>query len=190
MSWFRDYIYIPLGGSRCERWKVIRNTIIVFLLSGLWHGANWTFICWGLYHATLIAIYVMLGANTKPQIEQNKQFSGITDLIQMTATFTLVVIGWIMFRCNDMEQFFNFIKAIVINPIWGKTPTPPTFAYTTLGFILLGMEWLQRAKQHPLEFPCNHLFNSKIIRWSIYVFLFIFIVSSMGENQTFLYFQF
>ena len=190
MTWFRDYIYFPLGGSRCERWKILRNIIIVFFVSGLWHGANWTFVCWGLYHATLISIYVILGANTKPQKEQNKLFPPITDLIQMTTTFTLVVIGWILFRCTDMGQFSNFIKAIVINPIWGNTPTSHTFAYTILGFILLGIEWLQRDKQHPLEFPCNHLFNNKIIRWSIYVFLFVFIVSSMGENQTFLYFQF
>ena len=190
MTWFRDYIYFPLGGSRCERWKILRNIIIVFFVSGLWHGANWTFVCWGLYHATLISIYVILGANTKPQKEQNKLFPPITDLIQMTTTFTLVVIGWILFRCTDMGQFFNFIKAIVINPIWGNTPTSHTFAYTILGFILLGIKWLQRDKQHPLEFPCNHLFNNKIIRWSIYVFLFVFIVSSMGENQTFLYFQF
>ena len=65
MTWFRDYIYFPLGGSRCVRWKVFRNTIIVFMVSGLWHGANWTFIAWGLYHGLLICLYILLGVNTK-----------------------------------------------------------------------------------------------------------------------------
>ena len=65
MTWFRDYIYFPLGGSRCAQWKVIRNTLIVFFVSGLWHGANWTFVVWGLYHACLIAVFMLLGLNVK-----------------------------------------------------------------------------------------------------------------------------
>ena len=65
MTWFRDYVYIPLGGSRCAQWKVIRNTFIVFGVSGLWHGANWTFVCWGLYHGTLIVLYKLLHIDTK-----------------------------------------------------------------------------------------------------------------------------
>ena len=65
MTWFRDYVYIPLGGSRCAQWKVIRNTFIVFGVSGLWHGANWTFVCWGLYHGCLIVLYKLLHINTK-----------------------------------------------------------------------------------------------------------------------------
>ena len=64
-TWFRDYVYFPLGGSRCEKWKIIRNVYIVWGISGLWHGANWTFISWGLFHATFLAIYNLLGINTK-----------------------------------------------------------------------------------------------------------------------------
>ena len=94
-TWFRDYIYFPLGGSRCDKWKIIRNVYIVWGISGLWHGANWTFICWGLFHATLLAIYNIVGINTKYKniAAYSKLLPSIKEMSQIGLTFFLAVIG-------------------------------------------------------------------------------------------------
>lgn len=94
-TWFRDYIYFPLGGSRCDKWKIIRNVYIVWGISGLWHGANWTFICWGLFHATLLAIYNIIGINTKYKniAAYSKLLPSIKEMSQIGLTFFLAVIG-------------------------------------------------------------------------------------------------
>ena len=90
ISWFRDYIYIPLGGNRCSKWKNIRNVYVVWFISGLWHGANWTFICWGLYHGTLLVLCKLLGINTKDKNGQAtlRVFPGLKTMGQMMLTFT------------------------------------------------------------------------------------------------------
>ncbi len=191
MTWFRDYIYFPLGGSRCARWKLIRNTIIVFLISGLWHGANWTFICWGLYHACLIALFIMLGINTKPKedLVVGKRFSSIKDILMMIITFLLVMFGWMIFRAESMTQFQDIIRALFANEffdssqIYGKT-----FLLNVI--VLLFIEWLQRNKQHTLQLPNNWLFQHQSARWALYVMFYLYIITATGYSQTFLYFQF
>ena len=191
MTWFRDYIYFPLGGSRCARWKLIRNTIIVFLISGLWHGANWTFICLGLYHACLIALFIMLGINTKPKedLVVGKRFSSIKDILMMIITFLLVMFGWMIFRAESMTQFQDIIRALFANEffdssqIYGKT-----FLLNVI--VLLFIEWLQRNKQHTLQLPNNWLFQHQSARWALYVMFYLYIITATGYSQTFLYFQF
>lgn len=195
MTWFRDYIYIPLGGSYSSKWKTIRNTIIVFLISGLWHGANWTFVFWGLFHAFLITFYILM--NTKRTRMKNSGivsgdhlFPSIIELLQMIITFLLVVIGWIIFRSADMSSFVGYMHAFCNNPFCGQFPSPGVLYYMLLGYIMLGVEWLQRDKQHALQLPNNSLFRYKPMRWALYIFMYIFIVSSTGQDQSFLYFQF
>lgn len=97
-TWFRDYIYIPLGGSRCARWKVMRNTLIIFLVSGLWHGANWTFIMWGVYHALLFFPLMLLGKNRKHtnNVAAGRLLPSMKEFVQILFTFLLVLIGWII----------------------------------------------------------------------------------------------
>ena len=96
-TWFRDYIYIPLGGSRCAKWKVIRNTFIIYLVSGFWHGANWTFIAWGLFHACLFVPLIAMGKNRKytDVVAAGRWLPNVKELGQMTLTFMLAVIGWV-----------------------------------------------------------------------------------------------
>lgn len=94
-TWFRDYIYIPLGGSRCGKWKAARNTLIIFLVSGFWHGANWTFVCWGAFHALLFLPLLLLGKNRKytGMVAERKLLPNVKETCQMLLTFLLVVIG-------------------------------------------------------------------------------------------------
>lgn len=104
-TWFRDYIYIPLGGSRVGKWKSFRNTLVIFLVSGFWHGANWTFVAWGAYHALLFLPLLLLGQNRRyrDSVAENSFLPSVKELTQMGVTFLLVLLGWILFR---MRRFF------------------------------------------------------------------------------------
>lgn len=190
-TWFRDYIYFPLGGSRCDKWKIIRNVYIVWGISGLWHGANWTFVCWGLFHATLLAIYNILGINTKYKnvVAYDRYLPNIKEFLQMALTFFFAVIGWIIFRAENMQQAYDFLSRMFttmfddVNIKYGK-------ALLLYGIALLAVEWIQRDKEHALQFSNNRLFNLCWVRWIIYYILISFIVHNIANEQTFIYFQF
>ena len=190
-TWFRDYVYFPLGGSRCDKWKVIRNVYIVWAISGLWHGANWTFVCWGLYHATLLAIYKLLGINTKYKniVAFGRYLPTLKEALQIASTFFLVVIGWIIFRAETMTQAVEYLSAMVTNKFFdasmlhGKT-------YFYFGLLLLFIEWLQRDKQHALQFPNNRFFDKRATRWALYIIIYLLILFNTGKPQSFIYFQF
>lgn len=190
-TWFRDYIYFPLGGSRCEKWKIIRNVYIVWGVSGLWHGANWTFVCWGLYHASLLAIYNLLSINTKYKnvVAYGRYLPNIKEILQMALTFFLTVIGWIIFRSETIMQAKDYLSAMFTNKFFDSSMIYGVF-YLNLGFFLLIVEWLQRDKQHALQFSQSRLFNSRIVRWCIYYFILLIIIKYTGSSQTFIYFQF
>ena len=190
-TWFRDYIYFPLGGSRCDKWKSIRNVYIVWGVSGLWHGANWTFVCWGLYHASLLAIYNILGINTKYKnvVAYGHLFPNVKELLQMVLTFFLAVIGWIIFRAESMTQATDFLMSMVNNQFW-EIPAPRSLFFLGLAIILLLIEWLQRDKQHALQFPDSNLFSFRLVRWGIYLLITMIISVYTGASQQFIYFQF
>ena len=191
ISWFRDYIYIPLGGNRGKQWKTIRNIYIVWAISGLWHGANWTFICWGLYHGTLLAIYNLLGIKGKAQdsLSSQRLFPGFKALGQMTLTFALATIGWVIFRAESMTQAADFFSALMTNRFYDPSMTRG-ITIAAAGFVLLFIEWLQRDKQHALQFTGRKPFNHAIVRWGIYYLLLLLINKYSSEGQTFIYFQF
>ena len=191
MTWFRDYVYFPLGGSRCEKWKVIRNVFIVWGISGLWHGANWTFVCWGLFHATLLAIYDMLGINTKYEhvVAYGRYLPSIRECLQMALTFVLAVIGWIIFRAETMTQAWDYLTRMFTTMFDGG---PAINARTALlyGILLMVAEWFQRDRQHALQLPNAAPFNRRWARWTLYVVLTIITLCLTGYSQTFIYFQF
>lgn len=191
MTWFRDYVYFPLGGSKCPMWKTIRNVFIVWGISGLWHGANWTFVCWGIYHASLLAIYNVIGVNTKykQSVAYGKFLPGLKEILQMLLTFFLAVVGWIIFRAENMSQAYDYISHM-----FGSL-----FESSHIGFeksaiywaiILLLIEWLQRDKQHALQFAGRTPFSMRPVRWLIYIAITVVIVCFRGHSQTFIYFQF
>jgi D-alanyl-lipoteichoic acid acyltransferase DltB (MBOAT superfamily) len=189
-TWFRDYLYIPLGGSRVSKGRIVRNTFIIFLVSGFWHGANWTFIAWGAYHAILFLPLILLNKNRRytDSIAPDKKFPNIRELLQMTMTFLLVVIGWIFFRADTIFQALLYIKRIF-------SPSFFTFPHYTLSLsfifcllILFLIEWFQRNKSHGLQLDN---IKSKTMRIAVYYIIIIFIsfFSQSGEQQ-FIYFQF
>jgi D-alanyl-lipoteichoic acid acyltransferase DltB (MBOAT superfamily) len=190
-SWFRDYIYFPLGGSRCVKWKIIRNVLIVWAISGLWHGANWTFVIWGLFHGMILVTYILLGINTKNKsvVAQGSILPSAKEFLQILFTFLLTIIGWIIFRAETLNQAIDFLssmftnKFFVFSELYGKS-------LIVVGLILLVVEWLQRDKQHALQFPDNRIFGKRSIRWITYVVIYLTIISYSGTNQTFIYFQF
>ena len=190
-TWFRDYIYFPLGGSRCYKWKIIRNVFIVWGISGLWHGANWTFVCWGLYHATLLAVCNIFGINTKYKqvVAYGRYLPNLKETMQMSFTFFLAVIGWIIFRAESLEQAMDYLKAMIVNRFI-DTSALIGLDYLCVALLLLVIEWLQRDKQHALQFSEIKPFNKWYGRWSVYYIVLLVIAFFSGTSQTFIYFQF
>lgn len=216
-TWFRDYVYIPLGGSRPEipahiknpdRYKkliIIRNTFVIFLLSGFWHGANWTFIAWGAYHALLFLPLILLGQNRKytNQVGTYTDASGVEHLrllptwreaLQILITFFLAVFGWIIFRAETITQAWEYIcemmqfgtlRASYRFFLPNEYIVYPTNLYI---IIMIVVEWLQRNKQHGLE-----VLNTGKYKWMRGVFYYALIwmiIQNAGTEQTFIYFQF
>lgn len=190
-TWFRDYVYFPLGGSLCKKWKIIRNVYIVWAISGLWHGANWTFICWGLYHGTLLAIYNIIGINTKYKhiVAFERIIPNFKEIFQIVVTFSLAVIGWIIFRAESLTQAMNYFSAMAHNRFYDSAAINGRISLV-LGILLLLIEWLQRDKQHALQFSNMKPFNYRLVRWGVYYTILIMIAKFTGESQTFIYFQF
>lgn len=189
-TWFRDYIYFPLGGSRCGRWRTMCNTAVIFLVSGFWHGANWTFVCWGAYHALLFFPLLLAGKNRKHKgvVAQGRLLPDIKEFLQMSCTFLLVVIGWVIFRAESIGQAWDYIYCMVTKfsgqlPAHGKDP----LIYIS---ILLVVEWLQREKQFGLQISSTGLFRHRAIRWALYYITFVTTLLLAGQQEEFIYFQF
>ena len=191
MTWFRDYVYFPIGGSRCSRWRTIRNIFIIWAISGLWHGANWTFVCWGVYHALLLVVYNMIGINTKYKhvVAYGKYMPNFQETLQIVFTFSLVVIGWIFFRADNMLQAFDFIF-IMFSTMFDSSHVGFEKSAIYMAIILLLVEWLQRDKQHALQFSTIIPLNHRSVRWCVYIIVTVLIVCFRGHSQTFIYFQF
>lgn len=195
-KWFIDYVYIPLGGSRGTKAMVIRNILIVFFLSGLWHGANWTFVVWGLYNGIIIAILTILNLNHKRSaiISEQRFFPPIKEVGQILLTFCMVVIGWIIFRAENMTQAIGYIASLCDSSIISV----PNFRDLGISFIQITytlffivtlqlIDWGQRKQEFGLEISN---IKYRTIRWSIYIiFLLIFSVFAGGQEE-FIYFQF
>lgn len=191
MTWFRDYVYFPLGGSRCSKWKTIRNVFIVWSISGLWHGANWTFVCWGLYHASILAVYNMIGINTKYKsiVACGRYLPNLMEFFQIALTFSFVVIGWVIFRAEDISQAYEFILRM-FSTLFESRHIGFEKSAIYVAIIMFFVEWLQRDKQHALQFSNFTPLNLRPVRWFIYVLLAVLIVCFRGHSQTFIYFQF
>ncbi len=185
-TWFVDYVYIPLGGSRKGIKKTIFNTFVIFFLSGLWHGANWTYVTWGVYHAFLFIPLVAFGGKRKytDVVAQNSIIPSIREVGSVLLTFILVVFGWIIFRANTISEFWEYCVSIVSNydiheEIMGVK------ALLFVGLLLL-IEWLNRKKENVFDLPVKNT----VIRWSVYL-LFVFLcIAEAGKQVQFIYFQF
>lgn len=186
-TWFRDYIYIPLGGSRVSKAKVIRNTLVIFLVSGLWHGANWTFVAWGAYHAILFLPLIVLGKNRKYTnvVAEDRALPNITELGQIVLTFILAMIGWVLFRSETIGQAWDFLCGMFNSTLFAK----PSIPFKTVLFvvIMLVVEWIQRKKEH--GFVMDGV-KSAVLRYACYLAVLLVIFVYGVFNETFIYFQF
>ena len=197
-TWFRDYVYIPLGGSRVSKAKVVRNTFIIFLLSGFWHGANWTFIAWGAYHAILFLPLILTGKNRKytNQIAEGRLLPTLKETGQMLLTFFLAVMGWIIFRAESIgmawEYFCGMMQSDTLLASYRFFKRPSLWPTNLFIIVMLVVEWLQRKRQHGLEFSCNKLFKYWYVRWVLYILVAIscLLVSFSIGKSSFIYFQF
>lgn len=185
-TWFRDYIYIPLGGSRVPKAKVIRNTFVIFLVSGLWHGANWTFVVWGAYHAFLFLPLILLGKNRKYTdiVAAGRHCPTLRELGQIVLTFALVVLGWIIFRADSLGMAWDYIGRLFTSG--GLKPIGSTLTLISI-LLMLAVEWLHRQKTHGLEIS---YLNSHILKYTIYIGLAILMFFSYTNSESFIYFQF
>ncbi len=188
-TWFRDYVYIPLGGSRCSKAKVIRNTFVIFLLSGFWHGANWTFIAWGAYHAVLFLPLILLGKNRKHTdiVAAGRVLPTFKEAGQMLLTFFLAVIGWIIFRAESIGQAWEYVCGICDNSLFSRPNTSGITALLLNIIILIIIEWIQREKQH--SFDLSYI-KSPIIRYGFYFATLFWLFAFGGNTVNFIYFQF
>jgi alginate O-acetyltransferase complex protein AlgI len=187
-AWFRDYLYIPLGGSRGTRYQVVRNTFIVFLLCGFWHGANWTFIAWGLVNALYFMPLLLRGKNRKHMatVAEGRMLPSLKESFQMALTFALSVLSWIFFRADSISQAFSYIRHVFSLSFLSAPKGAGWSTVVPFLLVLLLVEWLQRDKQHGLEGLRMHF----VFRWSFYYGLIAFILYSAGSQQQFIYFQF
>lgn len=189
-SWFRDYLYFPLGGSRGGKSMVVRNTFIIFLVSGFWHGANWTFIAWGFLNALYIMPSVFFKTNRTHLdiVAQGKLFPTFRELLQMCVTFSLCVFAWIFFRSDSISMAFDYIKHIFSTDLLHK---PKIIPYTLIILIplFMALEWLGRENNYALENLC--LKWSRPLRWGFYSVIIFAIGMYMQTSLTqFIYFQF
>lgn len=185
-TWFRDYVYIPLGGSRVAKWKVVRNTFIIFLVSGLWHGANWTFILWGAFHALLFLPLILMGKNRKYTdiVAADRWLPSIKELGQMLLTFVLAALGWILFRSQSIGEAIDFYTSLFTGGLSGANLPMRTIVFVA---IMLLVEWFQRKREHGLDMSGV---RSGVIRYVFYVCVLALIFVFGVFNETFIYFQF
>lgn len=195
-TWFRDYLYIPLGGSRGGPWSRVRNTFIIFLVSGLWHGANYTFLIWGAVHAALFLPLLLRGTNRQHTgtVAQGRWLPTLREFLSMLLTFTLVTLAWVFFRAADVSTAVRLLAGIASgyahNPMQLINLPQFTFTVAVTPFILtmLLAEWSQRDEQHALA-KLERLLGP-LARWGIYYALALIVLYHSGEEHTFIYFQF
>ena len=218
-TWFRDYVYIPLGGSRPNipeairlkgdkaiearytKWIAVRNTFIIFLLSGFWHGANWTFVLWGAYHALLFVPLLLMNKNRRYRDTvatitlpdgtiKTKLLPSLKEAGQMLLTCALAVFGWIIFRAQDISQFGEVISTICSDSLLSVPFLKTRSFYIPLFInimILLGVEWQNRTESHGLA----KISEKRNVRYIVYyILLFIMIYAQPTSDATFIYFQF
>lgn len=188
-TWFRDYVYIPLGGSKVSFWKQARNVLIVFILSGFWHGAQWTFVFWGLLHGLLYLSYLSINApKTSAQIiAYHSHFPSFKAFLSMCTTFLLVVLGWIFFRAENIATAFAILNEIGSRSFFSFPQIFPTSTLMILTFFVI-LEWIGRREVTAIDYIRKNL--SRPYRILFYYLLLFLILQSAGHEQPFIYFQF
>jgi len=196
-SWFRDYIYIPLGGSRGPKRKSIRNIFIIFLVSGLWHGANITFVIWGFAHSILYIPLFLVGNNRKyDDVSFSKIKTNFKELYNIFFTFIAVMVSWVFFRSDTIVDSINYLKimfgkTLLENPrndLLQLSIGPDIIIDTIILFLFILIEFIQKDKKSIFDiFSSNTHF---IYRWTVYYLVLVTILLRYNDGNNFIYFQF
>ena len=188
-TWFRDYLYIPLGGSRGGQWQKIRNTFIIFVVSGFWHGANWTFMSWGFLNALFFLPLLMLKRNriNTDLVAENKLFPNLRELFQMLITFMLVNFAWIFFRADNMSHAAQIYSKVASPSLFTVPELLPTKVIVLI-IIFVAVEWFRRDREVVLDFSDWRI--PRLVRYVIYYMIIASIFLVGGQQQEFIYFQF
>jgi alginate O-acetyltransferase complex protein AlgI len=188
-TWFRDYLYIPLGGSKGGMWNKVRNTFIIFLVSGFWHGANWTFIVWGGLNA-LYFMPLLLSKSNRTHltiVAQGKVWPTFKEVLMMTSTFGMTVIAWIFFRSKTVTDAFSYVKRIFQFNFEGKVQYLDNERYTVELLLLVSLfiwaEWHSREHEHPI------FGNYKVAKVALLI-ASILVFGVYSNPSDFIYFQF
>ena len=182
-TWFRDYLYIPLGGSKEGKWKSIRNIFVIFIVSGFWHGANWTFIFWGLFHSILFLPSFFFKTNRKyasSLIAENTLLPNGKEFFQVLITFILVTIGWVFFRSETISDSFNYLNKMFFE--FGHSILYKRVILFVVSLIII--DYLIR-KEEKLDF--KFFGNIELIFSAVIIF---FIIWFYNQSSNFIYFQF
>ena len=197
-TWFRDYLYIPLGGNKVVKWHWYYNLMVVFLVSGFWHGANWTFLLWGGLHGFYL-IFSIWTADIRTKFTQFirlDQFPGVHKVVKLCITFHLVLLGWIFFRANSITDGYYIIQNLFADL---TLKTDFLIAGITRYDVLLGclliifmelIHWMQ--KQYDIKQLLIILSETPAwFRWSVYT-AFVLAILNLGNAKElpFIYFQF
>jgi D-alanyl-lipoteichoic acid acyltransferase DltB (MBOAT superfamily) len=192
-TWFRDYLYIPLGGSRGGTWMKIRNTFIIFIVSGFWHGANWTFVVWGILNAIYFLPLLILNKNRKnlKTVASGKYLPSVKEFFNMSITFSLTTLAWVFFRAESIGHAFKYLSKIFSMSFF----TIPYFIFIPgvlitilLIVVFIIIEWIGRENQYALA--TLGMKWQKSLRWLMYYIIIIIIFFFAGAQQQFIYFQF
>lgn len=192
-TWFRDYIYIPLGGSRGGNFMKIRNTFIIFIISGFWHGANWTFIFWGLINAFY---FLPLLINNKNRVNmgtvaEGKKLPNRKEVLQILSTFVITIFAWIFFRAENISHAFSYISRIFSSSILSSSNfkvLPDVGVTSILLIIFIIIEWIGREQQYAIQ-KLGLKWKSSL-RYLMYFVLILSLFFFGGKEQQFIYFQF
>lgn len=188
-SWFRDYLYYPLGGSRGGTWMKVRNTFIIFIVSGFWHGANWTFIVWGALNAVYF-LPLLLTKNNRNNLDivaKGKILPNFKELFLMILNFGLVIFAWIFFRAENVEQALKYISGIFSLSLFSFPQVFPVVRILLICFFIL-IEWIGRDQQYAIA---DLGLKWKLpVRWAFYYALIIAVFMFGGKQYQFIYFQF
>ncbi len=188
-TWFRDYVYIPLGGSLGSKWRQIRNVIIIFLVSGFWHGANWTFIMWGLVNVLCFLPLLLTNKNrvNLDTVAKGKALPSFKETLQIVTTFLMICIAWIFFRAENIGHAFSYINRLFSTSLFYRPPDRFLKFHIVIIIVFVVLEWIQREKEH--LFQINGI-RSMFIRWSMYYVALFIVIHFSSNQQSFIYFQF
>lgn len=189
-TWFRDYLYFPLGGSRGSKWQQIRNTFIIFLVSGFWHGANWTFVAWGAFHACCFLPLMLFNRNRHNLeiVAKGNILPNFREILGMIVTFGLVVVGWVIFRCTTISEAMHYIRGIFSRSLFQYPNLNMPWYLILLVLFFFIVEWSGRED----DFALQSITTSwpRLARWSFYYGIIFTIFYCTGSSQQFIYFQF